>query len=171
VPAELKQTTRDLWREAPTPVIVDASALDWLQPGPAPEDAIRVITPHPGEAARLLKMKSNEVQSDRPAALRELSRQFGGAWVVLKGYQTLVGWNTGDIFVNSSGNPYLAQGGAGDVLSGYLAGLLAQPALQADALTTIRAAVWQHGATADRLTVAKPNWVVEDLVDELGTVA
>jgi hydroxyethylthiazole kinase-like uncharacterized protein yjeF len=171
VPDEMKQTVRRLWHEATVPVIVDASALDWLPPGSAPKDSIRVITPHPGEAARLLKTASAKVQSDRPGALRELSQKFGSTWVALKGYQTLVGRNAGDIFVNSSGNPHLAQGGSGDVLSGYVAGLLAQPALQADALKTIRAAVWEHGAAADRLEAAKPNWVIEELVDELGMFA
>ena len=65
--------------------------------------------------------------------------------------------------MNSSGNPHLAQGGAGDVLAGLLAGLLAQRALQADALQTIRYGVWRHGAAADWLSATKLNWVVEDL--------
>jgi NAD(P)H-hydrate epimerase len=70
--------------------------------------------------------------------------------------------------VNSSGNPYLAQGGSGDLLSGYLVGLLAQPGLQEDPFKTIRYAVWQHGAAADRLQNSRLNWVIEDLVEELG---
>jgi len=90
--------------------------------------------------------------------------------VVLKGHQTLVGRSAGGVFVNSSGNAGLAQGGSGDALAGFLAGLLAQPALQADPLKTIRYAVWQHGAAADWLEAAKPNWVVEDLVEKLGAV-
>jgi NAD(P)H-hydrate epimerase len=87
---------------------------------------------------------------------------------VLKGHQTLVGRGDGEIFVNPSGNPHLAQGGSGDTLAGYLAGLLAQPALQADAGKTIRYAVWQHGAVADKLSATRANWIVEDLVAELG---
>jgi len=82
---------------------------------------------------------------------------------VLKGHQTLVGRATGKIFVNSSGNPWLAQGGSGDLLGGYLAGLLAQPDWRNDPLTTIRYAVWHHGAAADRLSEAQGNWTVEDL--------
>jgi NAD(P)H-hydrate epimerase len=168
VPEELKEEIRRLWRESETPVIVDASALDWLPEGSVAKNAIRVITPHPGEAARLLKSTSKEVQADRPAALRELSRRFGNAWVILKGHQTLIGRSEGEIFVNSSGNPFLAQGGSGDTLSGYLAGLLAQHALQEDAGRTIRFAVWQHGAAADLLSQTQPNWVVEDLIETLG---
>ena len=86
----------------------------------------------------------------------------------MKGHQTLVGRSDGKIFVNPSGNPHLAQGGSGDVLAGFIAGLLAQPALQADAEKTIRYAVWQHGSTADKLQAARANWVVEDLAGELG---
>jgi NAD(P)H-hydrate repair Nnr-like enzyme with NAD(P)H-hydrate dehydratase domain len=70
--------------------------------------------------------------------------------------------------VNSSGNPQLAQGGSGDVLAGHLAGLLAQPAMQADPLKTISYGVWQHGAAADRLSRTRSNWVVEDLAAEIG---
>lgn len=166
----LSLVTRKLWRDSAVPVVIDASALDWLSADPLPKDAVRVITPHPGEAARLLKTTSERIQSDRPEALREISRRFGDCWVVLKGHQTLVGRSSGEITVNSSGNPQLAQGGTGDALAGYLAGLLAQPALQQDVAKTIRFAVWQHGATADQLSAHKPNWVVEELVTELGCV-
>lgn len=166
---DLKRTVQELWKKTPLPMIVDASALNWLEPGGTPDNAIRVITPHPGEAARLLKKTSAEIQADRPLAVRELSRQFGNCWVVLKGHQTLVGRSNGQLFVNSSGNPFLAQGGAGDVLAGYVAGLLAQPALQSEALKTIRFAVWQHGATADALQAARSGWTIEDLATALGT--
>jgi NAD(P)H-hydrate epimerase len=168
-PEELKLLVRRLWTESPLPVIVDASALDWLPPGPIRSSALRLLTPHPGEAARLLGSSAQEVQSNRLHALRTLSKRFGNAWIVLKGHQTLIGRGTGDVFVNSSGNPHLAQGGSGDVLSGFLGGLLVQPALGADPLKTIRYAVWQHGATADSLQVSRLNWVVEDLVEALGS--
>ncbi len=89
--------------------------------------------------------------------------------MVLKGHQTLVGRSTGEVYVNSSGNPYLAQGGSGDVLAGYLAGLLVQPELRADVLRTIRYAVWQHGATADYLQASRPNWTVDELMQAIGS--
>jgi NAD(P)H-hydrate epimerase len=127
-----------------------------------------LITPHPGEAARLLGITSKEVQSERLRSLRELSQRYGNTWVVLKGHQTLIGRSEGNVYVNSSGNPHLAQGGSGDLLSGYLIGLLAQVDLQHDALTTIRYAVWQHGGAADRLQKMRSNWVIEDLARELG---
>lgn len=166
----LLPVVRELWHSSPVPVIVDASALDWLPEGAVPQGAIRVITPHPGEAARLLKSSPAQVQADRPGALREISRRLGDCWVVLKGHQTLVGRNSGSLSVNSSGNPKLAQGGSGDVLAGYVAGLLAQPALQADCFQTLRYAVWQHGAAADALSRQRPNWVVEELAATVGMV-
>jgi NAD(P)H-hydrate epimerase len=171
VPETLKQQIRELWKTSQMPTIVDASALQWLPSGPTPSESIRVITPHPGEAARLLEKSAEEIQADRAAALRELSKQFGNCWIVLKGHQTLIGRSTGDLFVNSSGNPALAQGGSGDALGGFLAGLLAQKQLQTDPLQTIRYAVWQHGATADQLQRTRPNWVMEDLVEALGSGA
>ena len=179
---DIKAMTRRLWRDAEVPMIVDASALDWLAPHSLARERIRVITPHPGEAARLLNTTAQQVQSDRAQALLEISRRFGNCWVALKGHQTLIGRSAGlrsegasslpagEIFVNSSGNPHLAQGGSGDVLAGFIAGLLAQPALQTDIGRTLRYAVWQHGAAADKLQTTRANWVVEDLLGELGNL-
>jgi ADP-dependent NAD(P)H-hydrate dehydratase / NAD(P)H-hydrate epimerase len=164
----LKETVQQLWRQCELPMVVDASALDWIAGVPGRDGAIRVITPHPGEAARMLQAATGAVQADRVGALRGLSRSCGNCWVILKGHQTLIGNGTGDVWVNASGNPYLAQGGSGDVLSGYVAGLITQPALQKDVIRTLACAVWQHGAAADRLQARRRNWVVEDLLDELG---
>jgi len=170
ISAEFKPAVQKLWREAIFPMAVDASALDWLEPSHAPVPGLRVLTPHPGEAARLLGVTAATVQADRVNTLRELSRKFSGAWVVLKGHQTLIGRATGNIFVNGSGNAQLAQGGSGDLLAGFITGLLAQPALQADAEKALRYAVWQHGAAADRVSLLRHNWTVEDLVVEMGNV-
>jgi NAD(P)H-hydrate epimerase len=159
----LRNETARLWRELPLPMIVDASALAWLPPGSVSVDQVRLITPHPGEAARMLGASAGKVQADRVAALRQLSRKFSNCRVVLKGHETLVGRADGPIYVNSSGNPHLAQGGSGDLLSGFLAGLLAQAALQQNPERTIRYAVWTHGAAADRLQESRGNWVIEDL--------
>ncbi len=170
MPDQMKLLTRHLWGDALMPVVVDASALDWLPLAPVPRNTVRVMTPHPGEAARLLRSTPQQVQANRLSALRNVSRRFGNAWVVLKGHQTLVGRSSGEVYVNSSGNPHLAQGGSGDVLGGYLAGLLAQAPLRADPLKAIRYAVWQHGAAADQLQAARANWVIEDLIEVLGSV-
>ena len=156
------------WRDLDCPVVVDASGLDLLAAGPFTKRIGRVMTPHPGEAARLLNWTTQKVQDNRLAAVRELSQKYGHCWVVLKGHQTLIGHCDGEVFVNSSGNPHLAQGGSGDLLAGFLAGLLAQPALQTDVASTLRYAVWQHGAAADNLRVSRPNWTIEDLANEIG---
>ena len=176
---KLKALVQKLWRTSELPMVVDASALDWLPPGAFRKDAIRVITPHPGEAARLLQTTAQKVQANRVKYLRDISRRHGNCWVVLKGHQTLVGRSTGlrsdasspqagEIFVNPSGNPHLAQGGSGDVLAGFIAGLLAQPELSADAGKTIRYAVWQHGAAADALQAQSSNWIIEELAGKIG---
>jgi NAD(P)H-hydrate epimerase len=168
LPPKLRVALHHWWRDFEGPVIVDASALDFLVAGPFGKRFVRVLTPHPGEAARLLNWTTQKVQSSRVTALREISKKFGNCWVVLKGHQTLIGRHAGEIFVNPSGNPHLAQGGSGDLLSGFIAGLLAQPALQADPARTLRYAVWQHGAAADYLQAGRANWTVENLAEEIG---
>ncbi len=168
LPDSFKQQMRDLWRTSPLAVVADASALAWLEDHAAPVGAIRVITPHPGEAGRLLDKSAAEVQADRPGALTALSRRFSNCIVVLKGFQSLVGRVGGPLFINGSGNPFLAQGGSGDLLGGHIAGLLAQPPWQRDPLLTVRCAVWRHGCAADRLSSWQSNWTTEDLARALG---
>jgi NAD(P)H-hydrate epimerase len=169
LPPTLREVFVSFWRQFPGPVIVDASALEWLMPGDS-ASGCRVITPHPGEAARLLGRTAAEVQDDRPAALRELSKRFGHCWVVLKGQHTLIGRESGEIFVNSSGNPGLAQGGSGDLLAGFIAGWLGQPAARQDVLMPLRYAVFEHGAAADRSGERRQNWIIEELAEELGRI-
>lgn len=166
---ELQQPLRRLWiKDGLQPMIADATALDWLPMGLAVPHQLRVVTPHPGEAARMNNSNPDQVQANRLEALRKISSRFGNCWVVLKGHHTLIGRGSGEVYVNCSGNAGLAQGGTGDVLAGYIAGLLVQPELQKDPLTTLRYAVWQHGAAADLLEQSRPNWTVEDLADQIG---
>jgi ADP-dependent NAD(P)H-hydrate dehydratase / NAD(P)H-hydrate epimerase len=165
-----RQRLRRAWHSAAMPVIADATALDWLAPDARRHDFWRIMTPHPGEAARLLNTTVPAVQHDRVGSLRELSRRYSNCLVVLKGHQTLIGTSTGPIYLNGTGNPGLAQGGAGDVLAGFLAGMVMQRRHHRDALTAVRYAVWQHGAAADRLTARMAHWTIEDLVNELGTM-
>lgn len=168
IPVPFRDLATRLWRDHVGPVVADASALDWLPPRSGPAAALRVVTPHPGEAARMLDCLTKDVLSDRVGAVRQISRRLGSAWVVLKGYQTLVGRADGPIWVNTSGNPGMAQGGTGDVLAGFLGGLLAQPRLSAIPERTIAYAVWEHGAAADRLEGRRRNWNSRDLADEIG---
>ncbi len=164
----LIDTARILWLESPLPIIADASALDWLPLGKTPDGAIRIITPHPGEAKRMLARADVEGATSRSEVLHGISHAWGGCRVVLKGRHTLVGYDRDKIYLNSSGNSGLAQGGSGDVLAGYLAGSVAQPRLQDDLDTTIRHAVWEHGHAADVLAARLKTWEIEDLLRQLG---
>lgn len=130
--------------ETSLPLVVDADALNLLAQEPAKNDNW-ILTPHPGEAGRLLGCPASAVQQDRFAAAKELQHRYGGI-IVLKGSGTLVCGGTGQIDVCSDGNPGMASGGMGDVLTGVIAGLLAQSLDLADAA---RCGVCLHAAAAD----------------------
>ncbi|NLY70276.1 MAG: NAD(P)H-hydrate dehydratase, partial [Clostridiales bacterium] len=104
-----------------------------------------VITPHPGEAARLLKTTAKEVNNDRIKAVQQLA-ELTGAVAVLKGAGTLVATPNKKTYINTTGNPGMATGGSGDVLSGVIGGLLGQ------GLSCLEAAsvgVYIHGLAGD----------------------
>ena len=165
VPEWLRNWVRTEWSQSSIPWIADASALDWLRGVPAHPTALRVWTPHPGEAARLLNSTPAAVQNERIGTARCLSH---GIWTILKGHQTLVCSPAGEIHINPSGNPGLAQGGTGDVLAGFIGGLLAQPTCATRPEATLRYAVWDHGAAADRLEKLLIPWTPDDLIQQLG---
>jgi hydroxyethylthiazole kinase-like uncharacterized protein yjeF len=108
------------------PLVLDADALNILAAGrlTLPQQGQWVLTPHPGEAARLLGIGTAEVQQDRPAAVVRLQQKFGGV-VLLKGAGTLICDGTRTL-VAGAANPGLATGGSGDILSGLIGGLMAQ---------------------------------------------
>ena len=127
------------------PMVVDADALNLLADDPMQRDDW-ILTPHPGEAGRLLGITSREVQADRFAAAARLHKQYGGV-VVLKGAGTLIVDSTQrPLAVCSGGNPGMASGGMGDVLTGLLGGLLAQGFAAADAAAV---GVCVHAAAGD----------------------
>jgi hydroxyethylthiazole kinase-like uncharacterized protein yjeF len=140
------------------PAVIDADALTSLaantsigaafeanMAGEARQRLSFIFTPHPGEAARLLKCSSEEVQKDRVSAARKLAAQFNSV-VILKGAGTVIATPVGRYFINTSGNPGMASGGMGDALSGMLAAFLAQGL---DTLNAAKLAVYLHGAAAD----------------------
>jgi ADP-dependent NAD(P)H-hydrate dehydratase / NAD(P)H-hydrate epimerase len=126
------------------PMVVDADALNWLAAGPRRCDHW-VLTPHPGEAARLLGTTAAAVQADRLEAARELQARYGGV-VVLKGAGTIVYQPGGPAFVCDRGNPGMAAGGMGDVLTGVIAGIVAQCG---DLALAARAGVYAHAQAGD----------------------
>lgn len=131
--------------ECGKPLVVDADALNLLTLMPV-QRADWVLTPHPGEAARLLGTTVEEVQADRLAAARELQSRYGGT-IVLKGAGSIVWPDHGPPAICRNGNPGMATGGMGDVLTGVIAALVAQrcaPGLAA------AAGVYAHALAGDR---------------------
>ena len=127
------------------PMVVDADALNILAADPLMH-ADWILTPHPGEAARLLGLSIEEIQADRFAAVHELVASFGGV-CVLKGAGTLIAsLYDGVVSVCDRGNPGMASGGMGDVLTGAIAGLRAQGLISPMAA---RLGVWAHAAAGD----------------------
>lgn len=131
------------------PMVLDADGLNLLAEGRViPNTSQRdnwILTPHPGEAARLLGCTTSEVQKDRFASAQQLQKRFGGT-VLLKGAGTVIAAADGSLSVANVGNPGMASGGMGDVLSGVIGGLLAQ-GLEPCAATKL--AVCLHGTAAD----------------------
>ncbi len=150
------------------PLVLDADGLNAFEGQAARLARARgplVLTPHPGEAARLLGTSTERILADRVAAAVSLVRATR-AIVVLKGMATLVASPDGRIFVNTTGNPGMATGGTGDVLTGILAGLLAQ---RLDPLRAALLGVWAHGRSGDLAAAAigEQALMAGDLIDHL----
>ena len=122
-----------------------------------------VITPHPGEMARLVGCTIAHVQNDRLGVARKFAREHE-VIVVLKGHRTLVVQPDGEAWVNTTGNPGMATGGTGDILTGIVAGLIAQHSK--NALGAVLAAVHLHGLAGDvmRERVGEHSLVATDLL-------
>ncbi len=150
---------RRLWRSFPGPVLADADALTVLAHSPVapPPDAVRVITPHSAEAARLFDCHAADVDADRFDACRRL-RAFGVP--LLKGPHSLIGADDA-VWVNSTGDVHLATAGTGDVLAGLAGGLLARGLPPARALAL---AAWRHGDAGEHMG---PGGTASDLVTAL----
>jgi NAD(P)H-hydrate epimerase len=131
------------------PMVVDADALNAfaghteLLNG---EGRVLVLTPHPGEMARLAGMTIKEVEADRIGLARRFATEHK-LTLVLKGWRTLIAHPDGRIAVNTSGNPAMAKGGSGDILTGIVAAMLAQ--FPDDVVRAVEAAVYLHGLAAD----------------------
>ncbi len=144
------------------PLVVDADALNQLAKSPW-RNAHWILTPHPGEAARLLGSTPADVQADRRGAVRALAERYGGV-VVLKGAATLVQGH-GSPWVCDRGNPGMATAGMGDVLTGVIAGLVAQAGdLEAAALAGVRI----HAEAGDRAAGSgQRGLLASDVIDQL----
>ena len=141
----------DLLEKSESPLVLDADALnavasesEMLQSGGEEARPI-VITPHPGEMARLVKMPVESVQASRLDVARDFAVQHR-IYVVLKGYRTLIATPDGKVFINPLGNPGMATGGTGDVLTGVIAAWLAQ---LLDAEAACKVGVYLHALAGD----------------------
>lgn len=142
-----------LLRDCALPMVLDADALTLLAKTPEimPEGRPQtILTPHPGEMARLLKCTSRDVQNSRMASARKLALKWG-VHVVLKGAGTVIAAPDGSLSINSSGNYLLSTAGSGDLLTGIIGGFLAQGSAPPAAAQT---GVFLHGLIADRLLAA-----------------
>ena len=145
---ETRELVCRLVHDLPQPLVVDADGVNNLAADPACLEqpaGPRILTPHPGEMARLLGVSTTEVQARRLELARATAARYG-VTLVLKGAQTLVAAADGRVMVNSTGNPALASGGTGDVLTGLIGGFLAQGLAPWDAA---RLGVYLHGLAAD----------------------
>lgn len=168
--AGLQELVQELYDSIPVPMVVDADALNLLARRPylvkrVSDAAPRVVTPHPGEFARLTGLTTAAIQQDREQHAVEFARQ-NNVVVVLKGQGTIV-TDGQRLWVNDTGNSGLATGGTGDVLTGVVAALLAQhlPPFEAAQL-----AVHVHGVAGDLAAeeLSKPGMIASDLLSRVG---
>jgi NAD(P)H-hydrate epimerase len=159
-----------LLARAPVPLVLDADALNSFAPDPgrlsAREDQHVVVTPHPGEMARLLGIPIRDVQAHRLESARNLATSRG-LTVVLKGHRTVVASRHGKAFINPTGNAGMATGGTGDVLTGMVAAWLAQ---LGDPESSSLLAVYLHGAAGDLAAddEGQVSMTAGDLADHIG---
>ena len=189
---ELPDTAREMetvLKHATGTIVLDAGGLcslvtqrepEWMDPVtvvPATESAARlfsscsgrlILTPHPGEMAKLTGLTVAQIQAD-PAGIASVYATKTGAVVVLKGHRTVIASPNGAIYENHTGNAGLARGGSGDVLTGIIAGLAAQGLSPLDAALC---GVWLHGSAADRCAARKSmmGMLPSDILEDLGQI-
>jgi len=117
-----------LVQEYEGPLVIDADGLNAIAKKPSvlgKRRGMTLLTPHPGEMGRLVKKGARYIQQNRLKVASEFARKYG-VNVLLKGYRSILALSNGKIWINPTGNPAMASGGQGDVLTGIYAGLLAQ---------------------------------------------
>ena len=165
---ETREVVRDLVVNSPVPVVLDADGLNAFAGDAGALRAVGppcVLTPHPGEAGRLLGRSTADVQRDRMGAARALA-ECSGAIVVLKGYRSLVCDPRARVAITPTGNPGMATGGSGDVLTGLVAAFIGQGV---EPLRATRMGVFLHGEAGDiaARAVGEISLIASDLVAAL----
>lgn len=165
---DISYIVREAALSSKVPVVLDADginavadSIEFIKQMKAP----LILTPHPGEMSRLCGKSVCEIERDRIGVAGHFATRFG-VWLVLKGANTVVATPNGDIFVNVTGNPGMATGGSGDVLSGIIVSLLAEGMDVTDAVCQ---GVWLHGAAADRAALKRGevSLLPRDILEEL----
>lgn len=145
---DTRELVRFVIRNAGCPVVLDADALNCVAEEPAilkEKKCELILTPHPGEMARLTGKSTAEIQENRIAVAKEFAKEYS-VTLLLKGANTVIASPDGRLCLNATGNPGMARGGSGDALTGLLAGLIPQTD---DRFTAACAAAYWHGRTAD----------------------
>jgi NAD(P)H-hydrate epimerase len=161
---------RGLIERAAVPLVLDADAITALAGDAAAlagsDERRLIITPHPGEMARLIGAPVEHVQANRLQVARDLAT-LQHVYVVLKGHRTVIATPEGRLFINPTGNPGMATGGTGDVLTGMIAAWLAQ---LLDAEAACRLGVFLHGTAGDlaEAGIGQVAMTASDVLDELG---
>lgn len=166
---ETAQMVRRLVSELEKPMLIDADGLNAIADDPGivtRSGSPRILTPHPGEMARLMHCSTADLLGDRAGAARRFAREHAVV-LVLKGSGTIVADPEGKICINASGNPGMASGGSGDLLSGIIASFHGQGMSPFDAA---RAGVFVHGDAGDRaaLAIGESALIASDIVDRIG---
>ena len=166
--AETGQLIRKLLRKCEIPMVIDADGLNNIAGHNAILEKLKapaVLTPHPGEMARLTGLSIARIQRDRTGCARDFAAATGTI-IVLKGAGTVVALPDGTVHVNTTGNPGMASGGTGDVLTGIIAGLITQGYSPE---TSAVAGVYLHGAASDAIAAAgKPiGYLAGDIIEQI----
>ena len=155
-------------KNADCPIIIDADGLNAISVNInilTENKKGVIVTPHPAEFSRMTGLSVEEIQKNRLSLAKEFAAKYN-AVTVLKGVNTVIASPTGEAFINTTGNPGLAKGGSGDVLSGVIASLVGQ---SADLFYGAASGVYLHGLAADKLAKEKPlyNILPRDIVNAL----
>jgi NAD(P)H-hydrate epimerase len=156
---------RKLAQEIKKPLIIDADGLNALAGKTGLLPAGSILTPHPGEMARLLKIDSKKLEKNREKIAKEFSRKHR-VILVLKGHQTIVSDYSGNFYINQTGNPGMATAGSGDVLTGMIGAFLGQGL---GAFEAAKYAVYLHGLAGDMAAKEKTqiSLIASDIIDKI----
>lgn len=165
---QTQQFIRHCVRTIDKPLVIDADGLNALAgnlESLQKKNRVTVITPHPGELSRLLRIPVADIQKQRAILAKTLARRYNTI-AVIKGYGTIVADPCGRVFRNTTGNPGMATAGSGDVLTGIIAALLAQAA---DPFAAVTTAVYVHGLAGDLAVRGKglTSLVASDIIEAL----